>query len=244
MISADSHVIEPHDLWVERLPAALKDKAPRYAARTRFEKHNGGRDPVGRVKEMAMDGVSSEVLYASLALNQFGIADAELQEACFRVYNDWMIEYCSHAPDRLFGLGLISTYRIDNAVAEVERCRKSGMRGVMIWQVPPDDLGFTTDHYERLWAACQDLQMPVSMHILTGVPYGPSRQLPTELAPRLSNAVNRKLLYTCDSLMQIIASGALDRFPKLKIVLVETEVSWLPYALTQWDKYLNKGNRH
>ena len=58
-----------------------------------------------RIKEMAKDGVSAELLYASLALNQFGLTDAELQEACFRVYNDWMIEYCSHAPDHLLPRG-------------------------------------------------------------------------------------------------------------------------------------------
>ncbi|CAB4985150.1 MAG: amidohydrolase family protein [Actinobacteria bacterium] len=29
LISADSHVVEPHDLWVEALPASLTDQAPR-----------------------------------------------------------------------------------------------------------------------------------------------------------------------------------------------------------------------
>jgi predicted TIM-barrel fold metal-dependent hydrolase len=29
MISSDSHVVEPGDLWLERLPAALRDRAPR-----------------------------------------------------------------------------------------------------------------------------------------------------------------------------------------------------------------------
>ena len=243
MISSDSHVIEPHDLWIERLPSKHKDQAPKYPARTNFEKHDGGKDPTKRVTEMAKDGVSSEVLYASLGLTQFGFTDVDLQEACFRVYNDWLIEYCSHARDRLFGIGLISCYNIDRAVVEVERCKRAGMRGVMVWQVPPEELAFSTKHYERLWSACGDMQMPVSLHILTGTPYGLNREIGTELAPRLTAAVNKKLFYTCESLMQIIASGALERHPKLKLVLVETEISWLPYALSQWDKYLNKGNR-
>jgi hypothetical protein len=50
-----------------------------------------------------VDGVSGEVLYPTLAMNLFGLQDAALQEACFRADNDWILEYCSVAPDRLFG---------------------------------------------------------------------------------------------------------------------------------------------
>lgn len=72
-ISADSHVIEPPELWSERLPPSLRDQAPRYPQHP-FQAREGGSNPTARVKEMAMDGVSGEVLYASLALNQFGRA--------------------------------------------------------------------------------------------------------------------------------------------------------------------------
>src|SRR5215813_7559016 len=156
LISADSHVIEDSHFWKNRLPAAFKAQAPVFAEREvggSFQAHPGGWDPDERVKEMAEDGVSGEVLYPSFAMNLFGLQDAALQEACFRVYNDWIIEYCSVAPDRLFGIGNLSCFNIENAVKELERCKRSGLRGVMIWQVPPSDLPFHGDHYERLWAA-------------------------------------------------------------------------------------------
>lgn len=243
LISADSHVIEPADLWAKRLPRSFRDQAPRYKEKTVFQAQEGGTDPVARVKEMAMDGVSGEILYPSLAMDQFGLPDAALQEACFRVYNDWLVEYCAHAPDRLFGVAPICTYRIDNAVKEVHRCKDAGMRGLMIWQVPPEDLLFTSDHYERFWATAEELEMPVSLHILTGVAYAPGvvGQEGRNAPLRLSFTVNKKLLYVTDALIHIIASGVLERFPRLKIVLVETEVSWLPFVLSQWDKYCARG---
>src|SRR5207247_4482903 len=92
LISADSHVSEDGDLWFDRLPAALKDRAPRFPTRQdtgndRFQEKTGGWNPLERLKEMALDGVSAEVLYPTLGLRLFGMDDPELQEACFRAYN-------------------------------------------------------------------------------------------------------------------------------------------------------------
>jgi uncharacterized protein len=93
----------------------------------------GGWDPIVRMKDMETDGVSAEVLYPSLGLGLYCVEDATLQEALFRTYNDWLIDYCQKVPDRLFGIALISMYDIDHAIAETERCKKAGMVGTMIW---------------------------------------------------------------------------------------------------------------
>src|SRR4051794_3285501 len=175
LISADSHVAEDPDFWVDHLPAKYRDAAPRFPKReignSRFEGKTGGYDPHERLKEMAQDGVSAEVLYPSLGLRLYGMDDAELQEACFRTYNDWLLDYCSVALDRLLGVACISAYNIDHAVAEMERTRKAGMVSAMIWQAPHPDLPLHSPHYEKLWAASQDLDMPISFHILTGFNY-------------------------------------------------------------------------
>ena len=63
----------------------------------------------------------------------FGLPDADLQRACFQSYNDWVAEFCSHAPKRLYGIGLISLEDIDAGVEELERTHARGMRGAMIW---------------------------------------------------------------------------------------------------------------
>src|SRR5215510_12815499 len=46
-ISADSHMTEPPDLWGKRLPAALRDRAPRISDRDTSSGHDraGGWDP-------------------------------------------------------------------------------------------------------------------------------------------------------------------------------------------------------
>jgi predicted TIM-barrel fold metal-dependent hydrolase len=85
--------------------------------------------------------------------------------------------------------------------------------------------------------------MPISMHILTGEAYPFPRQPPNRVAHvYLPHAVNDKLLYASNAICGLIAGGALERFPGLKVVLVENEISWLPFVFSQYDKYWSRGN--
>ncbi len=239
LISADSHVMEPGDLWTTRVPKAMRDQAPTFTDAVSDQSKPGGWDPTERLKEMAVDGVSLEVLYATRGMTLFRLEDVPLQEACVRAFNDWLIEYCAVSPERLFGVGLISLYDIDNAVAELERCRNAGLRGAMVWQNPPEDMPFSSDRYDRFWAAAQDLGMPVSLHILTGHGYMKKAHL-RHGTEHYRSSVNLKIAEVMDSLFDLIFYKALDRFPNLKIVIVENEIGWIPFALQQWGYYLGR----
>ena len=237
LFSADSHVIEPEGLWKRGLPASIKNKAPTFGGR-RGGDHPGAMEKVKRVEEMTVDGVSGEVLFPTHGLRLLSIEDRSLQEACVRVYNDWLIDYCKAAPDRLIGLGLLSVYNIEHAIHEMERCRDAGLRGVTIWQVPHPSLPFTSDHYDALWAQAQDSAMPVNLHILSGFGYSANRRdLGRAGIDRHRSSVNHKMTQVMDVLYDLIFSSVLERFPRLKLVLAESEVGWLPFVLEQWDYY-------
>lgn len=237
IISADSHIMEPTDLWEKRLPASLKKKAPTFPPRKAVGQKPGGYDPKARLEEMAVDGVTAEVLYPTLGLTLFAMEDAAAQEACFRASNDWLIEYCQVAPGRLVGIPMISLYNIDNAIKELERCKKEGLKGALIWQVPPEHLSFTSGYYDPFWSAAQDLNMPVNLHILTGFNYSRFKREGLEV---YRCSVNRKLTDAANALFDIVFSGVLDRFPRGKIVLVENEVAWIPFYVHEWDKYYKR----
>ena len=240
LFSADSHVIEKPDLWADLLPAGYWPDDGKI-----FSEHPGGHDPVARLDEMKVDGVSGEVLYPSLALKLFSLEDADLQSLCFRRYNEWLAEYCATAPERLIGVGMIPAYDIDRAVEEVKWCRSNGLCGCLVWQSPPENLSFRSTHYEKLWAVCAEMDMPVSLHILTGFDY--SRGLHAGIGVGdykglevYRGATNLKVLVVSDALFDLIFSGALDRHRKLKLAVVENEIGWLPFLVDQWDYYCRR----
>jgi predicted TIM-barrel fold metal-dependent hydrolase len=186
-------------------------------------------DPAERLKEQDADGVSAEALYTSMGMLLFGLDDAELRSACFHAFNDWAAEYCSHNPKRLIGLGVISLEDIPAAVAELERIAHKGLHGALIWGAPPEDRPYSSREYDPFWAAAQDLQMPLSLHILTGrggVQFDPRRvlyrymKLPQEIQLTFAD---------------LIVGGIPERFPRLKLVSAENDVSWIPHFMYRLD---------
>ncbi|HUY07593.1 MAG TPA: amidohydrolase family protein [Acidimicrobiales bacterium] len=220
-----------------------------YFAPSGFHDRPGRVDPVARISEMAIDGVDGEVLYPSLALELFALDDASLQERTFARYNSWLMEFCEVKPEALIGIGLVSMYNMDIAVKELERCAEGGLRGCQIWQSPHASLPLSAAHYEPFWEAAASLNMPVSLHILTGFNYS-SRQSrsdskkiedPIERSiDGYKGSVTRKLDAACDAIVDIMFGGALDRHPNLKLVTVENEIGWIPFVLNQFDYYCNR----
>ncbi|MGH7056115.1 MAG: amidohydrolase family protein [Stellaceae bacterium] len=274
LISADSHVSEPPDLWVERVERQYRERAPRlaidppgrkgaYFLYEGFAPHPigiglaagkspeelaefltkgsyadaraGGWDPAERLKDNALDGVEADVLYTTLGFRIFWLKDAGLQADCFRVYNDWLAQYCRYAPSRMAGLAMISLYDPKAGARELERCAGMGLKGAMIWCSPPQDRPYSSDIYDPFWAAAQEFKMPISLHAITGMGmesqwnwgerYMRTAVLPHEIEKSFS---------------VLIFSGVLDRFPGLQIVSAENNCGWIPYYLQRMDRLFER----
>src|SRR5438552_9704680 len=224
---------EPHRLSVGIAAAALDGDRQEFQ-RTRGTYANarpGGWDPAERMKDQDLDGVDGEVLHTTLGFRLFWLEDADLQRACFRVYNDWLAEYCGYDRRRLVGLGLISLADIKLAVDELQRCAKLGLKGAMIWNSPPPDRPYTSDEYDPFWSAAQDLDMPLGLHALTC--HDESR-IPLNFY--LHNVVQNFEIQR--TLATLIFSGVLERFPQLKVVSVENQGGWIPAFLQRIDRAL------
>jgi uncharacterized protein len=194
-----------------------------------------GWDPSERISDQDVDGVTAEVLYTSIGLPLFGLRDRELQSACFRVFNDWLAEYCSANPRRLIGIGLISLADIPLAINELERCVTIGLRGAMIANAPVEP--YHSSIYYPFWDATSRLGVPLSLHIITTSKALSIDQFGTETFTIKLDWMHE----TQCSLALMILGGVFERFPKLRIVSTENDIGWIPYFLHHLDHSHEKG---
>jgi len=189
----------------------------------------GGWDPAERIKDMDADGVDAEVLFAGLTMVMYQHPDPELQREAFRAYNDWVAEYQSYNPRRLIGIASISIWDVNEAIREMERAAKLGLRGVLISADPPPELRYNNPIWEPFWAEAEKLGMPVCMHILTGTR---SSGLTEDL---ITSYMNLPRIITT-TIMEMIVAGVLERHPHLKIVSAENDIGWLANAFRRLDQ--------
>lgn len=190
-------------------------------------------DPAARLKEQDVDGVAAEVLYTGFGLFLYGLDDPGLRAACFRVYNDFLSEYCSHDPNRLIGLALIDLEDIPGAVAEITRSAARGLRGAMIWSSAPPDKPYYHRDYDPFWAAAHDLGIPLTMHAHSGR-HG-AGIAPAQTAGRMVSYVVTMPFEIQRSLAEMALYGVFERYPGLKVVSAENDCSWLPHLMYRLD---------
>src|SRR5688572_22195325 len=205
----------------------------------KWEDWRGPWDPLARLSDMDLDGVKMEVLYPSMARNFYSLKGDEvpLQQAGLRSYNDWMRDYCLAAPDRLIGLGLLSALDIQWSIDELKRCLKLGHKGVVLPSGLPDGMSYSDPEFDSLWAAAQDLNCPIHFHvnILQGSDRMAARLKVITKLQQGRNAVRRGILEPLALLTDVVFGGVLNRFPKLRFVFAEYELSWLYPFFTKMD---------
>jgi predicted TIM-barrel fold metal-dependent hydrolase len=198
----------------------------------------GSFDTKARLDDMDADGIYAQVLYPSVTLKGAKIysQERELQKACVRAYNEWLCEFCQGSGGRLIAQAILPTTGVEDALAEVDWALEHGHRGVLISSFPNGSLDAKPED-DRFWARVQEAGLPVAVHIgsfLRGN-LGGRRDGWSSLAfvgmAALTKAGGQTLPAVCD----ILFSGIFQRFPKLKVVLVESNIGWIPTLLEQSD---------
>jgi predicted TIM-barrel fold metal-dependent hydrolase len=194
----------------------------------------GGYLPEAHVNDMQADGVDAAVIYPTAGLLMFGVPDSELLSAIFRGYNDWLAEFSKPFPRQLKGIAMLNIDDVLAGVSELQRCFKLGLAGAMITCYPPEGRPYESPEYEPLWAAAQDLGMPLGLHIGTNRP-GPGQEFAAGIGELTAAFLCNADHWVRMSLAQIIYSGVFERYPKLQVGSVEMELSWAPHFLDRLD---------
>jgi len=190
-------------------------------------------EPALRLKDQDRDGVQAEVLYGVLG-SSGRLNDGEAAIEMLRIYNDWLHDFCRSHPDRLIGLANIPSHDIDAAVAEVKRAADRGVRGIDVAN-RPDMIPLFDEVYEPLWRIAHETGLPVHFHTIGG--RSPDYTKMERKIARRAFAVHITgfQMHMSYMLMQLIYSGALERYANLKVVIGEAGLGWIPYVVQHMD---------
>jgi predicted TIM-barrel fold metal-dependent hydrolase len=207
------------------------DPAVREKARQGFKFARAGvLDVFERTKDEELDGIDAEVLYPSVLFSVYQLKDVEVMQATMNNYNDWVYNYASQAPGRLFSLALVQLYDLDLAIAEMERMAGMGAVGLSVPCMAPADRPFSDPFYDKFWAAAQETQMPLTMHIFTG--HVPNHGLPREWGQHAYTVAHAGMVRT---IQDLVWSGVCERFPGLRFVPTEFDTGWVAHFLYRDD---------
>jgi predicted TIM-barrel fold metal-dependent hydrolase len=243
---------------IERLPPELSPDSPAYHAATQFAKRIGVESPSEakaltdaaeaagadgldglraltvdlqrRFQVMRDDGIVGECIYPTTGLYVWNMEDRAVGEACCRLYNDWIHDRLESRSPRFRCAGMIPTWNVGAAVAEVERIAALGLASAMLPLVGKPE--YNHPGWKPLWHAIEETGLPVVMHQGTGHDMlfyrGPGSAVSNLLSTQSMAPRTVSLLAT---------SGVLAEFPRLHFVFVETNVGWLSWVMNTVDYY-------
>lgn len=249
--SGDSHAMEPADLWTSRLPKRLADRAPRIERGEKYEtvyvdgkrmdrKLNDFMDairPPGvsdiniRLRDLDQEGVRCQLAFPSVGFWSVNVEDPELARAVAHAWNEWAIEDVMCRQNRIFTPAIVPLVDVADTVKELEWAAENGFQSVFLPTGMPDGKEWGLDMWTPLWDAADAHNAVLAYHIGTGAE--------TVVYRGPGGAVVNYMETTYPGMRvvsHLVANGALDRRPNLKLLIAEGGAGWVPAIGDRMDE--------
>jgi predicted TIM-barrel fold metal-dependent hydrolase len=197
----------------------------------------GSMDARERVQRLDLEGLSAAIVYPTIGLNwETECDDADYAQAMCRAYNRWIVEWCADSGGRLIPVAHLSLADPRAAAAELERAVKDGCKGAWCVQFVMTRKPHAHPDHDVLFAKAQELGVPLGIH----PSIEPTWALPGRYDRQYIRAHTFFLNVTASdairhALTGFIQYGTFDKFPDLKIIILEVGAGWISYWLDRMD---------
>jgi predicted TIM-barrel fold metal-dependent hydrolase len=179
--------------------------------------------PALRLADMDRDGVEAHVMYGPVFSIQ--TEDPALRAQCYRVYNDWLAEFCAAAPERLVGVPMLPEMPAA-ALSELEQLAAKGWCRQVNLQIANVRPGLDDASWEPLWRTLEETGLILSFHVTV---FAPRPGDPAAGTPAGGFAATKSFLEQfLEPFVDLFAWGILERHPKLRIVMAESGLVGCP----------------
>jgi predicted TIM-barrel fold metal-dependent hydrolase len=228
-------------------PTVSKSKNGRPSMAELSSRPPGARDLKARIADLDQEGIWGEVVYSSIGIWEGMIQDRELIRRAAAAENDWKVrEIQGVAKDRLIAVSSLPMRNVDDAVVEARHAAEIGMYAVGLpTPAQPNSKNFDTsvpplnsDYWEPLWATLEELGLVGAFHIGGDATEHTMYSGPGGAVLNYTNST-----YSGQrAAMVMVACGALDRHPKLKVLISEGGASWVPFLADRMEEGYRQHN--
>lgn len=195
-----------------------------------------------RVELLNEWGVDAGVVFPTIGILWDKPEDPELAMAYARAYNNWQWDFASPALDRIIPIAHIPLYDVDLALEELRRCLKLGFKGMFLAPEPVNGLRPSHPSFDPLWQELVAADLPICIHLIVRfdrvVNLSATNWWNAEKEP-----MNTVFSFALGGTMQLIPAvaalvcdGLFDRFPKLKVAIVESGAGYASYLMDRLDE--------
>ena len=208
-----------------------------------------GWDVASQLEAMDREGLDLAVLFPTRGLFVLALdstetigcdgLEPEFAAAIARAYNDWLHDFAGRRRERLFGAGMVAPHDVTSAVAEVRRCvDELGFKAIYLAPGCVNRRPWHHPAYDPLWAEIERAGVPVGFHGGGRTSLLPDFSLGDIFGDRLMlwHTFNQPLGVMAAA-VSLCGGGVLERFPRLKVALLEGNCSWAPWLMHRLDEH-------
>lgn len=225
-----------------------KDLRPRPDRRYADNRPFGSGDAAQRLKLLDAENLECALLYPTIGLLwEVELTDPELSLAYARAYNRWIADFCRDSNGRLVPIAQLTLLDPEGSAAELERAVKDGCRGAWINPFNHRRIIHGDARHDVLFAKCSELDVPLAIHP-TYTPHAAAEGIfdwPAH-GRAWGEAIWLRAIVQ-QAFISFFSLGTLERFPKLKLGILEAGSGWVGAMLDRLDAFsesLNLSGRH
>jgi uncharacterized protein len=225
-------LVERH---IDRFPFTLTSYPPNspLSARPDWRQPDGapGGD-LDMIRRQALDPFGSRTAICNVLHGAMALFNEDMAAALCSAVNDWVAKELLDREPRLRASILIPAHNPGLAVAEIERVAQD-RRFVQVLLFVGNEMLLGRRIYWPVYAAAEKHKLAIGIH--AGSTYRHAPMSSGWPAHRLEDYVAQSTAFE-SQLLSFLAEGVFQKFPTLKLVLLESGFTWLPNLLWRTSK--------
>jgi predicted TIM-barrel fold metal-dependent hydrolase len=194
-------------------------------------------DPATRVALLDAQGIDVQHVITGTGYTVMSaVTDPALGRDLVRAVNTCMSDGLAEYRDRLLPVALMHYGDLDQAVAELHRMRARGARAFHVTTEFANDVPPFHPDFDKVWSAATDLGMIAVLHVGLMPPrYHPAYANTDDPALLRRMATSQSFQAAQVYLNAMVFGGVFERHPDLTLLLCETGIGWLEFAVENMD---------